>query len=68
MTNHDSIKVTRTVTMSYTLKPGAYPRCSNEEVIKRETVDYDLMDFAITLRHKDPEDVDMQVSFEVIDS
>jgi len=54
--------------MSYTLKPGAYPRCSNEEVIKRETVDYDLMDFAITLRHKDPEDVDMQVSFEVIDS
>jgi hypothetical protein len=54
--------------MSYTLKPGAYMGCSNDEVIKRETLHYDLMDFAITLRHKNPEDVDMQVSFEVIDS
>jgi hypothetical protein len=71
MTNtdaHKAIKVTRVLTMSYTLRPGVYTGCSTEEAIKRETDNYDLTDFAITLRYRKPEEVDMQVSFEVIDS
>jgi hypothetical protein len=66
--SHSIIEVTRTVTIKYRLRPGAYPNCTNEEVIKRETDDFDITDFAITLRHKQPEDVDMVVSFEILDS
>lgn len=65
---HSTIEVTRVVTIKYKLRPGAYPNCTTEEVIEKETRDFDITDFAITLRHKKPEDVDMQVSFEVLDS
>jgi hypothetical protein len=66
--NHSPILVTRTVTIKYQLRPGTYPNCSNEDVKNRETNDFDLTDFAIALRYRNPDEVDMQVSFEVLDS
>lgn len=68
MTTHNAIKVTRTVTFSYVLKPGAYQGCSTVQAIRRETEHYDLQDLALTLKHKNPDEVDMKVSFEVLDS
>lgn len=67
MDPHGTIKVTRNVTFHYTLRPGAYPGASNEDVFKHES-DYYIDDIARALRYRDSDEVESSVSFEVLDN